>query len=385
MSDVTATLDTVTLCTYTYNDGRLLDGLLQRLAGWTRLPERVVIVDDGSYPAYQAPALDIPTTLLRHETNQGVGTAKKVGIDAATTCFVLSLDCDVRLTPDWLERCLPRLKDPDVALCGSRLCCDAGQDTVSRFMQQCYGDALDPGASGPVDLIPGNVWLFKKAAWNAVQGFGPHDAPVGEDHAFCGRLRAAGQTLFLEREAMAVQIRKLTRTAMVRRFWCWGAPHYQRHLPSEPLFYTYAAAALLPDAVARIEQSLGQAELGFVYLELLYFCHCLLELAAAGRLRAGYSAQPAEQSHAWLRSFFRTTPRLGSLLRRDLLKLGHEDGAAQTGQAAQPDPEITALLAPLEPLRSLGVLRNVELVGLLCLLAEEQTLDYDFSFYEAHS
>jgi GT2 family glycosyltransferase len=271
----------VTLCSYTYNDGRLLDGLLASLADWTTQPERLMLVDDGSHPAYVLPDLPLPTSLLRHPVNKGVAVAKKAGLDAATSLLVLSLDCDTRLDPDWLARCLPRMQDPKVALCGSTLRCNPGQDTVSQFMAR-FGDAAQAEAAGPADFVPGNVWLIKKAAWDAVQGFGPHSAAVGEDHALCGRLRDAGYTLFLEPAAVATQIRKLTRTAMARRFWSWAAPHYLRGLPDEPHFLTYAVLALVPDVVTRIEQSLLWSEPRFVYLHLLYLLHCLLNLATAG-------------------------------------------------------------------------------------------------------
>ena len=41
---------TVTLCTYIYNDGELADGLLASVEGWTRQPDKIVLVDDASTP-----------------------------------------------------------------------------------------------------------------------------------------------------------------------------------------------------------------------------------------------------------------------------------------------------------------------------------------------
>jgi len=42
----------ITLCTFTYNDGRLAADLLRHVQSWTVRPDAIVVTDDGSTPPF---------------------------------------------------------------------------------------------------------------------------------------------------------------------------------------------------------------------------------------------------------------------------------------------------------------------------------------------
>jgi glycosyltransferase involved in cell wall biosynthesis len=86
----------VSLCTFTYNDGELADGLLAESAGWSVRPDEIVIVDDGSSPPY-VPASPPPgCRVLRQPANIGITRTKHEGVSALTGDALAAMDCDAR-------------------------------------------------------------------------------------------------------------------------------------------------------------------------------------------------------------------------------------------------------------------------------------------------
>lgn len=114
---------------YIYNDGELADGLLASVEGWTRQPDKIVLVDDASTPySPKIPALlNERTQLIRLPENGGPALSKSTGMNAVKTDFILSMDCDMRLSPSWLEESLPDASQPKVGVVGVSVLCEAGE------------------------------------------------------------------------------------------------------------------------------------------------------------------------------------------------------------------------------------------------------------------
>lgn len=93
---------------------------LQSLQQQTKLPEAIVLVDDGSTDGTAAIAREFGVTLVQ-QAQRGPGAARNRGIELATTEFVAFLDADDWYTPDKLERSV-KILDQLRAAC---LCTDA--------------------------------------------------------------------------------------------------------------------------------------------------------------------------------------------------------------------------------------------------------------------
>jgi len=93
----------VTVVVPCYNGGRYIDGLLATLAAQTFRDFEIVIVDDGSNEETRTKleALD-PSIRVIRQRNQGPGAARNTGFRHARGEFVLPLDCDDALAPDYL-------------------------------------------------------------------------------------------------------------------------------------------------------------------------------------------------------------------------------------------------------------------------------------------
>ena len=177
----------LSVVTYTYNDAALARGLLESVAGWTVRPREIVVVDDGSREPFRPPGTIPEARLLRLSPNQGATRAKQAGLDAATSKFILSVDADVRLSPDWAAKALPYAAAPGTGMVSSPVLYDSGRDALSRYLALVYGFRPAPGATG---YIPGPVWLMRREVWHELGGFSKYREPIGEDSYLCARLRA---------------------------------------------------------------------------------------------------------------------------------------------------------------------------------------------------
>ena len=113
----------ITVYCFAYNAAVFLPKMLQSLADQTRLPDEVVLVDDGSdtdpSPVI-APFRDrLKIRLIRHDRNRGMLHARQTAIDHASSDFVTQLDADDTLASNALQDFTAALADTaaDIAFC----------------------------------------------------------------------------------------------------------------------------------------------------------------------------------------------------------------------------------------------------------------------------
>lgn len=106
-----------------YQAERFVGAALDSVAAQTRLPERIVVVDDGSTDRTAdrvrswAAEAEVPTTLLRQE-NRGPSAARNAGILRAEEALIALLDADDELRPHHLATLAPTFVErPDVVVC----------------------------------------------------------------------------------------------------------------------------------------------------------------------------------------------------------------------------------------------------------------------------
>ena len=100
-------MDDICVIIPAYNAAATLQRAVDSVLGQTRLPERVVIVDDGSTDGTAALAdkmaagNDLITVV--HKPNQGLAEARRTGIGHSAQQWIVHLDSDDALVPDALE------------------------------------------------------------------------------------------------------------------------------------------------------------------------------------------------------------------------------------------------------------------------------------------
>ncbi|VEF11431.1 glycosyl transferase family protein [Pseudomonas fluorescens] len=97
-----------------YNAAASIVQTLDSVCGQTRLPDKVIVVDDGSSDAGAQIVKDYPAPfplLLLQQANQGPATARNRGIFSAEETFIAFLDADDRWHPQKLEKQLALFAD----------------------------------------------------------------------------------------------------------------------------------------------------------------------------------------------------------------------------------------------------------------------------------
>ena len=94
-----------------FNQGTMISEAVESLCAQTLLPQKIIIVDDGSTDEFSVRILkemeekpDLPVPVVIHyQENAGVSSARNAGIRKAKAPLVLVLDGDDRLEPEYTE------------------------------------------------------------------------------------------------------------------------------------------------------------------------------------------------------------------------------------------------------------------------------------------
>lgn len=177
------------------NEAASIDRLLGTLAGQTRVPDEVVVVDggssDGTRDRLQAFCEQAPfpmQVIIRSGAN--ISQGRNIAIEAASSPVIAATDAGVRLQNDWLEKLVAPFDE------------EAPPDVVSGFFIPEY-ESLFELVLGAVSLprldeidperfFPSSRSVaFRREAWQAVGGY-PEWLDFCEDLVFDFALRDAG-------------------------------------------------------------------------------------------------------------------------------------------------------------------------------------------------
>ena len=150
-----------------YNDGAFLEDTLDSIQAQTFSDYEIIIVNDGSTDEATISlmqVLDKPNLRIFHTANLGVSSARNRGITEAKGDYILPLDSDDRIGPEFLELAVGVLETrPEVAI----TYCDR-----VLFGERVGVEPL-PDYDPKLLLIDNCLYaaLFRKADWAAVGGF----------------------------------------------------------------------------------------------------------------------------------------------------------------------------------------------------------------------
>ena len=171
------------------NEGERLVRCLEsvRQANWDGRPYEVVYVDSRSTDASVGRAESLGArAFVLSDASPCAAKARNLGWTRARGEFILFLDGDTQLDPDFVARALQTLEDPVLcAAWGHRRESDPGQSIYTRVLDL---DWVYP--VGRTQYFGGDV-LVRRTALASVDGFDP-TLKAGEEPEMCARLRAAG-------------------------------------------------------------------------------------------------------------------------------------------------------------------------------------------------
>ena len=138
-----------------YNQGTMILEAVQSICNQTLLPQRIIIVDDGSTDKdslailegiQNNPCMPIPIT-IHFQENRGVSAARNAGINKAQSSMVLVLDGDDKLEAGYIEHVSKLLcDDPTMVIASSwmhtfgvldAIVCPTGGNIVPFLSHNC--------------------------------------------------------------------------------------------------------------------------------------------------------------------------------------------------------------------------------------------------------
>jgi len=164
-----------------FNQGHFLDEAVVSVLNQTYPDIEIIVVNDGSTDEYTKSLLrnyDRPKTRVIHTINQGLSTARNVGIREAKGEYILPLDADDKIGDSYLEHAAKILdEDPSIGVvyCNAELFgARAGRWDLPEFT--------------PQRLLRDNLIfcsaLYRKRDWMLIGGYNPNMHYGWEDWDF---------------------------------------------------------------------------------------------------------------------------------------------------------------------------------------------------------
>ena len=211
---------TVSAIIPTWNRAYLLQSILSNFAAQTLPPDQIVVIDNGSTDATQLVAREFGVDLLVFPENRGFALAVNEGIAKATGEWLLILNNDVLLEPEWLERLLAAATQEDAWFAAGKLLqkgelgmLDGSWELVSRaaYAWRCgYGrpDGTIWSTKRQISLAPMTAALFHKRVFEKIGLLDVRFESYYEDVDFGVRCCLAGLKGIYEPAAVAMHMGK---------------------------------------------------------------------------------------------------------------------------------------------------------------------------------
>lgn len=204
----------------TWNRADLLESILTNLSTQSRRPDRVIVVDNGSTDETQLVARKRAVDLIALLENRGFAEAVNEGIRRAETDWVLILNNDVVLEPEWLDKLLRTAEQTGAHFAAGKLLqmrdhrrLDGSWDLVSRaaYAWRCgYGrpDGAVWSVRRKIQFAPMTAALFRRAVFDRIGYLETRFESYYEDIDFGIRCTLAGMEGVYEPAAVGIHMDK---------------------------------------------------------------------------------------------------------------------------------------------------------------------------------
>lgn len=159
----------VTVIIPCYNDGEYIIEALQSIYNQTLLPEKIILVDDGSEINTQKVLAGIkhPLVQIIRQENQGVSVARNRAIALSLTDFIVNLDADDYYEPTFIEKAVAILENNRNVGMVSSYCHTFTNNRAIKIIKPLGGILTD-------FIVINNgraAAMFRKSCWELVGGF----------------------------------------------------------------------------------------------------------------------------------------------------------------------------------------------------------------------
>jgi glycosyltransferase involved in cell wall biosynthesis len=213
-----AKLPKVSVIICSFNGGSTVEACLRSLRRLKYPDYEVVFVDDGSSDDTAAIVQKFSEVRYIYQANQGLSSARNVGLEAATGEIVAYTDSDCEADEHWLYHlALALVRGGHAGVGGPNLIPDEGS-----WVADCVG--VSPGGPTHVMLddriaehVPGCNMAFYRAIARQANGFDAQFRKAGDDVDFIWRLQHARYTIGFAPAAQVWHFRRNTVRAYLRQ------------------------------------------------------------------------------------------------------------------------------------------------------------------------
>jgi GT2 family glycosyltransferase len=200
-----------------YNGATTIGETLTELERVDYLDYEVIVVDDGSTDDTSAIAGKHDVRLIR-TANNGLSSARNVGLHAAGGEIVAYIDDDAYPDPHWLTFLAAGFARQDYAGVGGPNLTPPGDGAIARCVAHAPGGPVHVLLSDDIaEHIPGVNMAYRRDRLLAVGGFDPRFRIAGDDVDICWRLQDRGWTLGFAATAVVWHHRRKSLRAYFRQ------------------------------------------------------------------------------------------------------------------------------------------------------------------------
>ncbi len=171
---------TVSVLIPAYNEAENIRATIMSVLGNTRVPDEVIVIDDGSTDATLAVARDVATQypLVRvvAKENGGKSSALNLGLVVAQGEVVVAIDSDTVLAPDCIDALIRPFSAPRIGATAGKVVPALARKPLERYqlLEYLVGQNIDKeviSTLGSVHVVPGAVGAWRRTALHAVGGY----------------------------------------------------------------------------------------------------------------------------------------------------------------------------------------------------------------------
>jgi glycosyltransferase involved in cell wall biosynthesis len=197
-----------------YNYGRYLPDAVRSVYDQTEPADEIIVIDDGSTDddtdnaIARCHSFASKTLTVVRQDNQGVAAARNNGIVMTACEYVVCLDADDMLAPEYIAHCKKALRESrsiGIAYTGLGLLQEDGSVQPSSFPPEFdWNRQAEPG-SPPSTCVP-TAAMFRRELWQRSGGYKQSFAPA-EDAEFYTRMLSIGATAVKTTDAPLIHYR----------------------------------------------------------------------------------------------------------------------------------------------------------------------------------
>ena len=179
----------------------------------------IFLVDDCSYPKLEIPLMDYGETcikLIQNPVNLGISNSRNKAIEQSDANYIICLNIEVELKPEWLERTRKHLVDNPSSGCVFTQIEPIRNSIFSQWRFR-FQEQKQPEVSGPFFMAPGHAVLFRRRDIISCGGYSPALKRIGEDFQVSRALKNIGLDSYYLNSSLAISHQNDTLSSLARK------------------------------------------------------------------------------------------------------------------------------------------------------------------------